>query len=76
MSFHLPPPSLTPPSINKTVHEYLDVLHEVREVRREQARQELMIARLFDAQTADRLTLGRVERKLDRVLKFLGVTDG
>lgn len=89
MSADLPPPAPTPPSIEEAVQAHLDVVHELRELHRESAATATRLAelgrlvgslaanqeRLANEQTVDRLTLGRVEKKLDLLLKHLGVRD-
>lgn len=70
-----PTPFPTPPSISEAVQAELDVLHNVREMRRQVHALEANQQRLANEQTIDRLTLGRVEKKLDLLLKHLGVRD-
>lgn len=71
----LPPPTPTPPSIEEAVREHIDVVHQMLEFRRELRGVAATVHRLVEAQTVDRLTLGRVEKKLDLLLKHLGVRD-
>lgn len=75
-----PDPFAPPPSIEAAVQEHLDVIHEIREMRREIITLAVNVGsisanltRLANEQTVDRLTLGRVEKKLDLLLKHLGV---
>lgn len=79
MSADLPPPSPTPPSIEEGVQHHLEVIHELREFRVRQLELLRLVSaltanqeRLANEQTVDRLTLGRVEQKLDRIIKHLG----
>lgn len=78
MSDAAPPPLPfpTPPSIERAVNEHLDVVHEMRELRREMNVLTANHARMANEASVDRLTLGRVESKLDRLLKHLGVRNG
>lgn len=78
MSDAIPPPAPTPPSVESAVREYLDVIHEVRELRRttdvlcdRQSATAIAvtslagdIGRMGDRQTTDSLTLVRVDRRL------------
>lgn len=76
MSTDLPPPVPTPPGLERAVQEHLDVIHAVGELRRDQASTAATLARLVEAQTVDRLTLGRIEKQLAAVLARLGVQHG
>jgi hypothetical protein len=72
-----PPPSLPfdpPPSIEEAVQEHINVKHTVERFQLEQTAQRKAIAelaanvaRLVEAQTVDRLTLGRVEKLLTQI---------
>lgn len=78
MSAELPPPAPTPPSIEAAVREHLDVIHEVRELRRiaeglcdRQAAVAIAVTslagdvgRVSDRQTTDSFTLVRLERRV------------
>lgn len=76
MSDAAPPlPFPTPPSIEASVKEHLDVVHELREMRIQLSRQGGQLDRLTDAQTVDRLTIGRVEKYLLVIMKHLGVRE-
>lgn len=60
----LPPPTPTPPSLESAVQEYLNVVHEVRELRREVNQLRADVGRALDASTAAKLLLGRLARHL------------
>lgn len=76
------PPPLTllpfndPPSIETSVQEHLNVVHEMRELREGQRILNENHQRLANAITVDRVTLGRVEKKIDKLLAHLGVRHG
>jgi hypothetical protein len=84
-----PVPFPTPPPAERAIQDYLDVIHEVRELRVDvnavaelQAKQSSAmatlaadVARLADGRTVDTLTLARVERKLNAIMKAMGVVD-
>jgi len=69
-------PFYDPPSIETSVQEHLNVVHEIREMRESQRVLNENHGRLANALSVDRLTLGRVEKKLDLLLKHLGVRGG
>lgn len=75
MSIDLPPPTPTPPSIEVAVREHLDIIQAVEKLQNAVARIEAEQKRVTNDATKDRLLLGRVERKLDRLLLHLGVRD-
>lgn len=65
-----------PPSIETSVQEHLNVVHEMREMRESQRILNENHQRLADAITVDRLSLGRIEKLLSRVAQHLGVRHG
>lgn len=71
MSDSTPPPPLpfpTPPSAETAAQHYLDVIHEMRELRRDVNQLKLDVGRAVDAATAAKLLI-------HRVAKHLGLTD-
>lgn len=71
MSDAAPPAYVTPPSIEASVREHIgdaELRDEVRELR-------ATVGRLADAQTVDRLTLGRLEKYVVLLLKHFGVRE-
>lgn len=64
MSADLPPPAPTPPSIEQAVKDYVDIIDDVRELKKGLALVNSTVSRLVEAQTVDRMQLGRIERLL------------
>jgi hypothetical protein len=58
------PPAPTPPSIESSVREHLDVVHELREFRVQLTTLVATVTRLIGSRTEDRLTIGGLEKRI------------
>jgi hypothetical protein len=63
------PPAPTPPSIERSVQEHLDVVHEMREFRAAIASLTTAVSRLVTTRTEDRLAIGSLEKRVTALEK-------
>lgn len=75
MSVDVPALPFNEPSVEESVNEYLQVIAAVKNLRREMSTALGQISHLISTRTTDRLELGGVERRLDKMEARMGALE-